>query len=306
MLTKPRPTGQRLPLSAVIHPGDMEISAALGQRIIDEARFDGQRNIDRIYVLKHLENISRGQWFRSAIAFCIVDGKLYLVNGWHRIFALVESKKTLPFSIVLHECEDLYDVASIYARYDSVQRARTSAHIVDAYKLDARLGVSSVVAKAVYGVTPLLLNDLRPIYHNDPTSLTAKVQIGINDIRLGLALKYESEARAYEAILSKVKGRWKKLLLSVNVLAVALVTLKHQREKAAFFWTGVAEDNGLLKGDPRKALVDYLKDNGGENTPMIAGQAWNAFYRGTALVTVRRRKDDNTVRILGTPIGSKF
>lgn len=304
--TKTRLSRQIPSLCDILLPGDVDLSPEIGQRILDEAHFPGQRRTEQTFVLKHVENINRGLWFRSAIAFCEYDGQMYLVNGKHRVTGLVLSKKTLPFSVVVHPCDSMEEVNSIYARYDSVQRTRTSPQVVNAYGLPDRMGVSKTMADAVYRATPLLMSGLRQLYNNDPNSLEDRIRIGLNDLRLDTAMSFRSEAKLFDTAIGEAGGtwKWKKVLMQSNVLAVALVTLKHQPIAAKAFWLGVINDNGLQKGDPRKALVDYLKENGVEHDVMIAGQAWNAFFRKRSLPKITR-KGRPDLRILGTPIGEK-
>jgi len=86
-----------------------------------------------------------------------------------------------------------------------------------------------------------------------------------------------------------------------------LYTLRHCAAKAQTFWRGVAEDDGLRRGDPRKALlIDLacraLNAGGARLTVLQPVAAWNAWHARRELRSIRIREDDPLV-IAGTPLG---
>lgn len=94
--------------------------------------------------------------------------------------------------------------------------------------------------------------------------------------------------------------------------AAAMVTLKYQQEKATGFWSGMAADDGLRKGDPRKSALQYLLRHGigsGGNSLAWAGIAgvslcWNAWFRDETLIQVKAASVSEIV-LLGTPVGRR-
>ena len=99
-----------------------------------------------------------------------------------------------------------------------------------------------------------------------------------------------------------------KRLVSSQAVAVALVTIKHQREKAEAFWTGLAKDDGLRRNDPRKALlIDFGNREWGRKSSdgcVSTSLAWNAYFSGRALSQIKIVNGAG-VRILGTPFDGR-
>lgn len=76
-------------------------------------------------------------------------------------------------------------------------------------------------------------------------------------------------------------------MVRAPIMAVALATLRYQPSGATEFWSAVAADNGLQKGDPAKALLQFLRNLVGVTgnatqryQSRAAAAAWNAFWRG--------------------------
>jgi hypothetical protein len=88
-------------------------------------------------------------------------------------------------------------------------------------------------------------------------------------------------------------------------MAVALVVLKHQPAKAVEFWSGVVADDGLHRGDPRKAMLhvfndaDFVKKLGAGM--IYVSHCWDAFYQGKSLSYPKV-----TAASLCQPLGTPF
>lgn len=97
----------------------------------------------------------------------------------------------------------------------------------------------------------------------------------------------------------------KKQLCRAAVASVAFVTLHHCGGKAEEFWSGVANDDGLKRGDPRKALLKELLKGEANRLPrharsIIPATAWNAWHRGDEIAFIRV-STSSRLRIRGTP-----
>ncbi|WP_242221600.1 hypothetical protein [Shinella zoogloeoides] len=90
----------------------------------------------------------------------------------------------------------------------------------------------------------------------------------------------------------------------VRFTAVALATLKGRPHEAKEFWSGVAKNDGLKKGDPRHTFVmDMLTRtlNKGDmhQTIAVPATAWNAWLANKSLTQIHV-VDTDYVRIAGT------
>jgi hypothetical protein len=293
-----------------IREGFMSIGPDLAKRFLEDAAFDGQRKTDPIYVARHLENLKRGLWLDgSQIAFAKVGSSFYLINGKHRLSAVLMFGKAAEFSIVVYECPDMDAVRSLYARFDSVQRARTGHQVLGASNLVRDMGVSTQVALAVHAAVPLLCNKLRPIYYQHKETDELRVMMGMVDFRIATALSWKAEAAAYQKCLVGSDARIKAKMLNAGVAAVALMTLRHAPQVADAFWSGLARNDGLRRGDPRHTLVQAflsktMRGREDGSPTALTAQAWNAFYRRKPLHRLVAVPADR-VLLAGTPLDGR-
>ena len=81
------------------------------------------------------------------------------------------------------------------------------------------------------------------------------------DLRLDAMREYAGEVDQLYAAVAVATKRTKRLVRRAAFLAIGLETMRFQPSKASEFWHGVAADNGLMNGDPRKALLDWAQIN---------------------------------------------
>lgn len=289
-----------------IRDGDQTIGPELAMQIMKEAPFDGQRRVSQIEVLKHAENIKRSLWLdKSQIHFCRIGSRFYLVNGWHRITAVSLGGRPVEFNVVIYDCDTLEEVKQIYSRFDRVQNSRSDEQAFNALGFSDKLGVTRTVARAVSRAMPFIRNGMKPVRVGDDKT---RVEMAIIDIRMDAALAWSKEAKLYEQCVMGAPVAMKTKLFNGGTTAVALQTFKYCEDRAIEFWTGVAEDDGLLKGDPRKTLIQALlgrRITGSNLEPLlIPAAAWNAFFRGQRLTQIKIM-NESFLRIAGTPIGRK-
>jgi hypothetical protein len=126
------------------------------------------------------------------------------------------------------------------------------------------------------------------------------------DRRIAIANEYVDAAQKYEAAITGCTGAFKRKLMNGGVAAVALATFKFQPIAAAEFWSGVALNDGLKKGDPRQTLHMHLYANkiagaGGlvNRAAFAPATAWNAFFEGRELHIIKHY-EGRKIKIAGT------
>ena len=160
---------------------------------------------------------------------------------------------------------------------------------------------------AVFEAAPILLNNMEPITGSANTRKNPEVFLQSN--RIGIIRDWAVEANKYESIAKKAKKALLIRMYGTGMVAVALYTLRHQPAKAVDFWTGVAENDGLRKNDPRASLIyDLLNRNIGVGNNRQKVQqpalAWNAFCEGRNL-SVIKCVPENNLTLWGTPLKAK-
>lgn len=292
-------------LGGLIRAGDVTLTAdemkIIGEHCTHEIQ-NTVRNLETAEAKNHIDVLAtlmrREQWLdRSQMDFGILKGHPWRVNGNHSGKAQEKTGKTLTWNIRLHHVVDEQDLRKLFHKFDTNVRLRTSTQIVKAVSFAEENALTKTAASKLYTAAMVI---------EQKFTVKAKGKIRINqripDYRLDLAQKWAAEAGKYDTIVKNADRPLKKKLLNAGTMAVALVTLKYQGQDAIDFWTAVADDDGLRKADPRKALVDVFRSRNMVGSLMdtmtYPAAAWNAWYEGR---TLRSLRASDTVSINGTP-----
>lgn len=293
----------------VVH-GDQMIGPEKAKWIIENCFYapqEARRKTGKLNVQRILIMMRRGRWIPgSQITFArLPNGKLYRVNGYHRTDAVIEFGKELRFNVQIIDCANDDAVDSLYSSFDrsigtrqrSFEQAANALHFAD------KIGVSKQAAKGLHSAVALIHNGLRPIMHGHQFEL---VEIEALEDRLDAALPWKSEAAELDAILYRANVVLKRKLLAGPIFAVALITMRYQREKAKEYWARVASNDGLRRGTPEHSFVQRLltdrMESHSEKPFQLAALPWNAFYYGRPLTQIKTDAPTE-LRIAGTPYG---
>lgn len=293
------------PLHTVLGEGRRTIGPALAERALQEAHYDGQRKTYDHHVVLLADMMRRGKWSTgSQIAFARLGDRLYLVNGRHRMRAVIEAQRDIEFQVLVVDVQTIEEVAGLYYHFDVATRTRGTTDILNAVGAAEAYGLSKGCSKAVYGAVALIGNGLVvPNYLHDP------VRVRSVDHRLDAAKPWWPFGAQYERIIAPADGGVKKKLLRPGTVAVAMLTLKHQPEKAPVFWDSVARNDGLRRGDPRHTfltdLMNRVVSSGAHaQTIIVPCAAWNAWFEGKTITHIKVTAT-STPKLLGTPFDGR-
>jgi len=298
----------RVALSAkdYVREGFVRFSAAQAALVLRECRYVRQTRDLRLggqNQIKVLADIMRrNQWrSRDQMDFALLGGTLILLNGHHRLAAQSLCGAAIEWSVVIHPCDTDEDVEKLFYSFDTNVRIRSNATILSAANAADLMGVTATTAEALYRVAPLLAANF-----DFTRAALDPVVTRVVDRRIEIMKAVQAEALVWETAVKNAPKLVKKRLRTQGALAVALITLRHSRERALSFWSGVAENNGLFKGDPRHTyLAALMTENMGgsvQHTARQAVTAWNKWYVDKPLTVIKYR-EDTPLRILGTPVG---
>lgn len=293
--------------SASIHlrEGRLTITPDDANHIVTTMNYTGQRNVNNGRVELFADAMKHGDWADGMqINFARLDGRLILVNGQHRLHAVVRANISLEFVITIHECETEDEVGKLYYRFDKNLGIRTMADAIRSTGAASKHDMcSDRDAYCVTAAVKVIAANFRALAGNDKARYLANP-----DRLFAAANPWWDEGRTYLSLVNAADGKLKKRLMRQGVMAVGMMTVANQLDCARTFWQGVAEDDGLSKRDPRHALVRYLReelnsfDNRLVHQMRGAAACWNAFYENRDLLLVRIDVDKQLV-IKGTPIG---
>lgn len=304
-----RSSGLRIPqtinaLPHAIREGRMVIGPDLAAWILRDAAFDGQRKSAKHHVTLVAHLMKDGRWSAgSQIAFCDLDGSLYLTNGKHRMNAVIASGTAQEFQVLITHCRSMREVEADYYRHDTTARKRSVSEIIGSTQMGRESGLPKALMESLYSAAPMVNAGLQfRHYESDPTSRDV-------DAKISAAAEWLPEARKFAEFTSPAGAPIRQKLFNVGVLAVALMTIRHQPRIAEDFWGGLAKDDGLRRNDPRKALlIDLASRNTGKGPYrariLPAAIAWSAFFDSRPLHHIKVM-DSTQLRIAGTPINGR-
>jgi len=203
-------------------PTDLvKMAQGTAKRILDELNFPGQRSIDSSRVYSHARNIIKGDWIESfGIDFAALpDGRIWLVDGQHRLFSISQQDIPTPITIRLIEVDGEKDARRVYARYDQKRSVRTNVQIVDALGLSEETGLSRTMATSVFEAASTIMNNMEPITGSANTRKNPELFLQNN--KVAIVQEWAKEARIYES----VKKAKKALLVKMRATGMVAIAL---------------------------------------------------------------------------------
>ncbi len=297
-------------ISAIIHSAiarsndqPFKLSPGTAQRILDEANFPGQRKISNKNLLDHMHTINSGAWDgRYPISFAeFEDGSLWLIDGQHRVTAIVMHAVALPVKAQLFSVSNEEDARILYAGFDKKNSIRTESETLHALEIHTKLGVKQVTANALFKAIAVINNDMEPFYRDSKSAVISTGE------RMNSMHGWAAEAKEFERITNLAAKPIVRKFRGAGCMAVMLYTLRHKPSLAKEFWEGVALNDGLRRNDPRSALIaDFftrtLSAGSLRQTVQSPVVAWNAFCEKRDLKVIKCVPDAQIV-IWGTPLG---
>lgn len=287
------------PLADILANGLVTVTPNLALRIIQTGKFDRQRSVREKHVDVLAQQMRRREWTAGTqIHFGRTpDGELHLVNGQHRMHAVIKADAAIEFQILVTDVKTDQDLIKLYRRHDRLIATRTVSDALTAEGIPEQFGIRHQIASACFRAIPVIESKFRGVRWADAYMTRS------DEARLKMAEKWWSVAADFQEWTDLAPAKVKTMLLAGGAMAVALVTSQSQRTKAEAFWRGVADPDGLRSADPRKVYREYLLGQPKKGTELVTAKAaalsWNHFFEGTSITKINVL--NGPVIILGTP-----
>lgn len=285
----------------------IEINSVDAQYILDNCYYGYQRQIRPQCVSPLVREMKQGKWHTgsSVLKFGRIGGKLYLLDGQHRLSAVIEYGKPITF---LFAVTSFFSEVQISRAYDTIDNNLANRKMKDS-------SLFAVLQKETGISRSFLANCSKAIevmYHgftrfSEKRSMETFVNY-VKDWDYEIELLYE----LYKE--STIRGRVK----NKAVIAFALLTIKYKEDKAIEFWESVFTGEMLYKNDPKKRLYDHIISKGLRDMErgradwiqyaLYINAAWKAYlnkseYKRTLTVTNIHQRD---LIVNGTPYNTSI
>lgn len=277
----------------------IDLTPEMAAHWLEEYHFDGQRRLKPTQVNILAAEMRAGRFKRSEFRMGHVNNQVMLSNGQHRLHAVVQSGVTIPATVYHFVGDGRADVADDYT-YCDINSLRTLAERVQATDLLERTGMTYQNFNAFCAALGPIIGGF------SGSSYGASMQIlKSSAIRQKAIEDYYTVANEYFDLIYDCDGYLVRTLRRKPVIAVAIATLAESPATGAEFWQGVAENDGLRKGDPRHAMIRWLLSNKGQTRnyslcSRIVAQSWNAFYARKTLHRFNMSNAVSPIYIAGT------
>lgn len=289
---------------------------ASAERVMKEEMYALQRDVMPYHAEFLAETQRRGEFDADEpIRFGVLRGQRYLVDGRHRLSAIIISGIPQSMWVIETPCATDEDLAQLYARIDR-GRGRSMGDALKGIGAFNRIdGLSQPQMTALVACAPLLENGLTTMRVSGSSYQSKSVEGRLEVIQPWL----EAAKLFFTAVKEPSFGSAQRLFYRRNVLPIALATFQDFPAKtlAWEFWHGMAKDDAIPLGDPRKACIEMLRSEtrlvkaalheqnrrtGMGYTAHAVTFCWNAWYREVPVKRIRLAPDaeGQPVCIFGT------
>jgi hypothetical protein len=279
------------------------IAPSEAQASLTKEAYERQRPLSHSWIRQYALAYIKGE-FRpgSVMSYCVWRGKRYLVNGQHRLHAVVLAG--IPYNFCVEEIvvESYEEIAEWYTTYDRLN-LRTLPQAYDAYNLSEEVKLNKGQTQDLAGCLASLASGFE---HVPKTQGSLRMYVSNPHIRMAFVREWRDEAGHFYEDIKGSPGVISKNLRRGPVFALALVTYRFTGADATEFWNKVALDDGLAKNDPCKKLHYFIRTTKMGEFPhetysRYVASAWNAAWDNRTPAQLQALTATIPIRILGTP-----
>lgn len=271
----------------LIKSESMTLTPRMAEQWIRESPYEHQRALRNWRVDELTEYLKEGQFIPGAeVAFCRFNGSLKNTNGQHVMQAVIKSQ--IPAEIVRkdYRADTKDDLAMLFYRTDGIL-PRGPKYAFDSLELDLKFGIQKWQVGLISTGTRMIFK------HLAGEKLGPGMYKFNNDLRVKFLHIWAPEygKRWFAATAPAWSGPIAKIFKRQAMVAAGLWTLRLEPDKAMSFWAKLAADDGLKKGSPQRALLNWQREHpvgGGSGVRGIhavpphyhlksINMAWNAY-----------------------------
>lgn len=242
-----------------IHTNLQLIGPEQAKSWIEIMRYKHQRKLRSDHVAMLAEEMRDGRFVQgTAIRIARLGDASYLIDGQHRLNAVVKSGRAQLFTAIYECVDNEAQLAEMYGRHDVGMR-RSASDMYRAIELPESLGLPSDFVNSYAAAMSMLIAGMGRPEFKDRTRANVTEVIHLMEL-------YAPSARSFIAAISGAERIIQKPLRRAYVIGVGVLSFRYS---AAFaeerngpdvtaFWRGVARDDRVPSSDPRKFVNRHL------------------------------------------------
>ena len=233
--------------------GYQVITPEIAQQWLASWNYEHQRPI-RAYQVNSLANeITNGRFReKTQINFCQLGDDFHLTNGQHTLSAIIKAKQPVLLSVVVLIVQNKKQIADDFTRHDTHLTRQLAVSLV-AHEINKTLEVTATELNWITAAVNYYAWMIGESYLKSNTQMT-------NDVKLNLVVKYGALARDALRVYHEPNSKRRDYMVKRTTLACAMHVYNWNPEACVAFYGEISKDNGLLIGDPRKTLLDYMRE----------------------------------------------
>lgn len=291
---------------------DEFVDPELAKSWVDSYAYGKQRALHRLHVDNMAQEMRRGAFPQDTqIKLACIGGQWAILDGQHRLRAVAESGVRVRFVVTRYSSLTPEEAADVYGKTDTGGKIRTFFDDVRVHEIPESTGLNMTNLNTLGAAVEFMLKDFK----RQPRVYVSR------DAKRAMCVAWAPQFRRYTEIIRN-NTNVRQWMMRSPVVAVAIKTIGAVEDaKCEPFWKGCAEDDGLRVGDPRKALINWMRNSSvtgrtltasgharvanNNEQARAAAQAWNAFYDGRSIAFVRILDGTSPIVIRGTELDGK-
>lgn len=234
------------------------VTPAEARHMLDTMKYTNQRPVRWSKVEDYANEILSGTFRElTQIFIAVYHGQYVILDGQHRLNAVVKADKSYLFAIVQKEVNSEDEMSHIYSTTDQGLR-RTAGDVYGAHALGQEFGLGKTMLDAFGAGIKFMVNGCQTMN----AVIRYDTVIPYMRIYAQFLQRYQditTEAAPAQSMYAQCKRS--------STIAIALLSLRFSTPKAEQagkpnavhdFWLGTLKDDGLHQGDPRKAANQHL------------------------------------------------
>jgi hypothetical protein len=275
-------------------------------QMLDTMKYEYQRNIDRSHVAALVNEMIADRFIKgTTIRIAYLDGEAHIIDGQHRLSAVVSSKKPQIFTVIEETAPDADHIAWAYGNIDT-GRVRSASDLYRPMGLHAQLDLTSRQINALSAAVDIIFGGMIRV---------TKVKRSSKSEKMRLMELYAPFMKEYNAIVSHAPSTIairRAYVVAVGVLSLRFSTSSPNGASTSLFWRGVATDDRLESKDPRKVVHKHLMlttmrgDAFGTRVSSAYGAryiatCYNAYMKGESRVMAKVLDETAPFKMTGIP-----